>query len=213
MTREDHKITFIVNHHAISTMGFLPDAKYCGLGMGRECRECRECFPRHRLQRKPLVSDSGMLHDTCVRHVPWCMLGSLTRGGIPGACTTRNLTYLKKGPSMDKTKGSMCHQNGPRHMLCNHNHLQTYPLSEASRRHHAIHCCRWVTYMARAHMKDWVYMKVEVISLQNIHRGAIVSDIIHHLIQLMYYFLLAQLIYIIATPFTIIDINSVSLAS
>ena len=48
--------------------------------------------PRRRLQRKPLVSDPGMHHDTCVSHVPWCMSGSLTRGGgenvpgIPGAC-------------------------------------------------------------------------------------------------------------------------------
>ena len=37
-------------------------------------------FPRHRLQRKPLVNDPGMDHGTCVTHVPWCMSGSLTRG-------------------------------------------------------------------------------------------------------------------------------------
>ena len=49
-------------------------------------------FPRRRFQRKPLVSDPGMHHGTCVTHVPWCMSGSLTRGdgenvpGIPGAC-------------------------------------------------------------------------------------------------------------------------------
>ena len=49
-------------------------------------------FPRRRLQRKSLVSDPGMHHGTCVTHVPWCMPGSLTRGGgenfpgIPGAC-------------------------------------------------------------------------------------------------------------------------------
>ena len=48
--------------------------------------------PRRRFQRKPLVSDPGMHHGTCVTHVPWCMSGSLTRGdgenvpGIPGAC-------------------------------------------------------------------------------------------------------------------------------
>ena len=65
---------------------------------------------RHRLQRKPLVSsDPGMHHGTCVTHVPWCMSGSLTRGdgekfpGIPGACTTRNFTYLARGPSQNKT--------------------------------------------------------------------------------------------------------------
>ena len=66
--------------------------------------ECRERFPRHWLQRKPLVSDSGMHHGTCVMHVSWCMSGSLTRGGgekvpgIPGACATRNFTYLVRGP-------------------------------------------------------------------------------------------------------------------
>ena len=48
--------------------------------------------PHRRLQRKSLVSDPGMHHGTCVTHVPWCMSGSLTRGGgenvpgIPGAC-------------------------------------------------------------------------------------------------------------------------------
>ena len=48
--------------------------------------------PRRRFQRKPLVSDSGMHHGTCVTHVSWCMSGSLTCGdgenvpGIPGAC-------------------------------------------------------------------------------------------------------------------------------
>ena len=66
-------------------------------------RECRERFSRHRLQRKPLVSYPGMHHGTCVSHVPWCMLGSLTRGGgenvpgISGACATRNFTYLVRG--------------------------------------------------------------------------------------------------------------------
>ena len=55
-------------------------------------------FPRGRLQRKPLASDPDMHHDTCVTHVPWCMSGSLTRGGgenvpgIPGSCTTTTTT-------------------------------------------------------------------------------------------------------------------------
>ena len=49
-------------------------------------------FPCRRFLRKPLVSDPGMHHGTCVTHVPWCMSGSLTCGdrenvpGIPGAC-------------------------------------------------------------------------------------------------------------------------------
>ena len=41
-------------------------------------RECRERFPRHRLQKKPQVSDPDMHHGTCVTHVPCCMSGSLT---------------------------------------------------------------------------------------------------------------------------------------
>ena len=64
-------------------------------------RECRERSPGHRLQTKPLVSDPGVHHVTCVTYVPWCLSGSLTRSGgesIPGACANRNLTYLASGP-------------------------------------------------------------------------------------------------------------------
>ena len=57
----------------------------------------------------PWISDLGMHHGTCVTHVPWCMPGSLTNGflwsqwrgnvpGIPGACASRNSTYLVRGP-------------------------------------------------------------------------------------------------------------------
>ena len=75
------------------------------------CRGCREHIHHHRLQRKPVVSDPGMHHGTCVTHVPWCMSGSLTRGGeenvpgIPGACTTRNFSYLVRGPWVLMYKG------------------------------------------------------------------------------------------------------------
>ena len=70
-------------------------------------RECRKRFPRHRLQMKPLISNPAMHHGTYVTHVPWCMSGLLTHGGgknvprIPGACTTRNFTYLVRGPSKE----------------------------------------------------------------------------------------------------------------
>ena len=83
------------------SMGLLPDTQNHGLRMRRECRER---FPCHRLEGKPLVSDPSMHHGTCVTHVPWCMSGSLTRGGgenvpgIPGACTTRDFTYLVRAP-------------------------------------------------------------------------------------------------------------------
>ena len=78
-------------------MSLLPDTENCGLRMRRECRER---FPRHTLQRKPLVSHPGMHRGTGVTHVPCFMSGSLTRGGrenvpgIPGAYATRNFAYL-----------------------------------------------------------------------------------------------------------------------
>ena len=62
-------------------------------------------FPRHRLQSRPPVSDPGMHHGTCVTHVPWCMSGSLTRGGgkhntgIPSASASGYFTYLARGQS------------------------------------------------------------------------------------------------------------------
>ena len=89
-------------------MGLLPDTLNCGLCMRRECREC---FPRHQLQRKPLVSNPSMHHDTCVTHVPWCMLGSLTRGGgenvprIPGACATHNVIIWQEAHSLGFSTG------------------------------------------------------------------------------------------------------------
>ena len=63
-------------------------------------------FPRRRFQRKPLVSDPGMHHGTCVTHVPWCMSGSLTCGdgenvpGIPGACAPANLRIWQEAHGM-----------------------------------------------------------------------------------------------------------------
>ena len=66
-------------------------------------RVAGESFSRLRLQRKLLASDPDMHHGTCVTHVSCCISGSLTRGGggkhsrHPGACATRNFTYLARG--------------------------------------------------------------------------------------------------------------------
>ena len=65
-------------HVTVWCMGLLPDTQYCGWRMRRECRER---FPRHWFQRKQLVSDPDLHQGTCVTHVPWCMSGSLSRGG------------------------------------------------------------------------------------------------------------------------------------
>ena len=45
-----------------------PLTKYVNCGL-RMRRECRERFPRHRLQRKPLVKDPDMHHARTVMHV------------------------------------------------------------------------------------------------------------------------------------------------
>ena len=93
----------------VESTGFLIKDQYGPLTRCAKLRVAhapgsRERFPRRRLERKLLVSDPGMHRGTCVTHVPWCMSGSLTRGdgenvpGIPGACATRNLTYLARGP-------------------------------------------------------------------------------------------------------------------
>ena len=82
-------------------MGLLQDMQNYVLRMRQECRQR---FPRHRLQRKPIVSDPTMHHGTGVTRVLWWLSGSLTRGvgenarGIPGACATRNFTHLARGP-------------------------------------------------------------------------------------------------------------------
>ena len=87
-------VSFWWRHHA--------DVLYCT--SSPQCWGITGCactFPHHRIQWKPLVSDHGVHHDT---HVPWCMSGSLSRGGaenvpgIPGALTTRKFTYLVRSP-------------------------------------------------------------------------------------------------------------------
>ena len=95
-----HQRTRTIN---TSNMDLLQDTSNCTLRMRRECRER---FPHHRLQKKPLVSDHDMHHGTCATHVPWCMLGLLTRGGgenvpgIPGACATPNFTIWQEAHGM-----------------------------------------------------------------------------------------------------------------
>ena len=67
-------------------------------------------FPCRRFQRKPLVSDPGMHHDTCVTHVPWCMSGSLTCGdgenvpGIPSACAPAILRIWQEAHEKKNTQ-------------------------------------------------------------------------------------------------------------
>ena len=79
---------------------------YCKMVQGQHLNKCLAAIM---LKRFPppstsLVSDPDMHHDTCVTHVPWCMSGSLTRGGredVPGitdAWSTSDFTYPARGP-------------------------------------------------------------------------------------------------------------------
>ena len=106
-----------------------PDTQNWGLRMGRECRER---FPRHQLQRKPLVSDPGKHHGTCLTYMPWCNSGSLTRGGlenvpgIPGACASSNFAHLVRGPWVNKSLGYIRYSyshNEPHH----HEYICIFP--------------------------------------------------------------------------------------
>ena len=88
-------------------MGLFPDTLNRGLRMRRECRER---FPRHRFQRKPVGSGPGMHHGTCVTHVPWCMSGSLNRGGggkrSPHSRRMRNSQFYVSGKRPMSTMGN-----------------------------------------------------------------------------------------------------------
>ena len=60
------------------------------------------------------VSDPDIHRGKCMKHVPWCMPGWLPSGGgenvpgTPGACATRNFTYLVRSPY-----GAWSHHRGP----------------------------------------------------------------------------------------------------
>ena len=72
-------------------------------------------FPRRRFQSKPLVSDPGMHHGTCVTHVPLCMSGSLTCGdgvnvpGIPDACAPAILHIWQEAHVQNNMSSKACY--------------------------------------------------------------------------------------------------------
>ena len=88
-----------------SWSSLLPWAS-CQIRKNAGCACAGNVFPRRRFKRKPLVSDPGMHHGTCVTHVPWCMSGSLTCGdgenvpGIPGACAPAILRIWQEAHCM-----------------------------------------------------------------------------------------------------------------
>ena len=96
--------SFLTPCHNNTTQGNMPWAS-CQIRKIAGCAcagNVGNVFPRRRFQRKPLVSDPGMHHGTCVTHVPWCMSGSRTCGdgehvpGIPSACAPTILRIWKE---------------------------------------------------------------------------------------------------------------------
>ena len=98
----------ILDYAQVPTFAILAWASYQIRNIaGCACAgNAKSVFPRHRLQRKPLVSDLAMHHDTCVTHVPWCMAGSLASGGgenvhgIPGACAPASLRIWQEAHAL-----------------------------------------------------------------------------------------------------------------
>ena len=88
--------------HGMRSNGPLP--RYVKLRVAHAPEMPGTFSPPPTVLRKPLGSGPDMHHGTCVTHVPWCMSGSLTRGGgenvpgIPGDCATHNCIYLLRGP-------------------------------------------------------------------------------------------------------------------
>ena len=128
-------------------MGLLPDTENCGL---RTRRECRERYPRHRLQRKPQISDHHMHHGKCVSHVPWCMSESLTRGGgetfsaLPAYAHPQFKVSCKR-PIFHLTVSSMLPiQSKPR----------LHPKEYVKDSTKVAVCCSWVTIYL--YVSDWV---------------------------------------------------------
>ena len=96
-------------------------------------RECRDRFPRHRLQRKPLLSDPGMHHGTCVIHVGIAVTrwrGNVS--GIAGACATRNFTYLARGPCIISSFSGVSNTNDQRDWCKRRNHRLWRLVSKAN---------------------------------------------------------------------------------
>ena len=110
------------------------------------------------------VSDPDMHHGTCVMHVPWCMSGSLSNGflwsrwggenvpGTPGACATRNFTYLVRGP-WDMSPGSHCCGHYPGIMPCNVSYCNSFEDRAPVDFIYGCPIFKWVTV---ALLKDWV---------------------------------------------------------
>ena len=57
-----------------------PLTRYVRLRVAHAPGNARNVFLVTDFKWKPLISDPGMHHGTCVTHVPWWMPGSLTRG-------------------------------------------------------------------------------------------------------------------------------------
>ena len=137
-------------------------------------------FGATHFNRKPLVSDPGMHHGTCITLtcitlVPWCVSGSLTRGGgervpgIPGSYATRNFAYLVRGPCRRLYRAlAQNTQYGSRYVLCKPDR----PVTEFDYPWEATLC---ISYLS-----------------SGLVRSKMASAAMHHKICILHYFLLLQ---------------------
>ena len=89
----------MTGNHYSRALGLLPDTLKCGLRMHRGCREH---FLRHRGLAIPTYIMARVRHTCCdvcrdsKLVVSFEISGRENVPGIPGACATRNITYLVK---------------------------------------------------------------------------------------------------------------------
>ena len=100
------------------------------------------------------VRDPDMHHGTCVTHVPSCMMGSLSIEvgsgenvpGIPGACATRNFTYLVRGPLWNEQSvmtSSPEHKHARHGPMCEDRHFVHHLWFMISRKNKILYVLSW----------------------------------------------------------------------
>ena len=129
-------------------------------------REFRERLPRYQLQRKPLVSDPGMHHGTCVMHVPWWMSGSLTR------CGREKRSWYSRRMRNPQFYGSGKRPIG----ISNYIHVKYWDMNTHPR--HNVKVVLGYGWVITSHIKWWVWLHMHAsISIEPCYeKGPQMSD-------------------------------------
>ena len=123
-------------------------------------------FPTRRLQRKPLVSDPGMHHGTCVTHVPRCMSGLLTCDsgenvpGIPGACAPAILRIWQEAHSIGTKLTTLSRWFWEALKTADSTSSRIPLQSWLDDLQKKIHCCHDITVAYLCHMASWIVVNI-----------------------------------------------------